>query len=94
MGNYTGYASGMGDLRGCKSLDLLSTSPTDLGLFRATAWIATWCANVTKPLAISAMASQQAFVAIGQWDKKTCQDVVVRVSRLVVAPGERGLRSW
>src|SRR5882724_9624458 len=90
MGNYAGYASGMGDLCGCKSLDLLSMSLTDLGSSRATVWITTQFPNIAKPLAISATASLTRFVAVASGIRRLAKMWLSRVSHLVIAPGEPG----
>jgi len=54
---------------GCKSLSPPFMFLTDLGLSRATGWITTQCVQISKPLAISAMARTKSVVAAtGQED--------------------------
>src|SRR5882724_10991406 len=81
---------GGGDFCGCKSLDPLSMFPTDLGSSRATEWIATQCASIAKPLAISSMASLTRSVATASRTRRLAKIWLSRVSHLVIVPGEPG----
>src|SRR5882724_2431031 len=90
MDDHASDMSGVGDLCGCKSLSPPFMFPTDLGLSRATGWIATQCVSVAKPSAISAMASLTKSVVTASRTRRLAKMWLLRVSHLVFVPGELG----
>src|SRR5882724_5276148 len=90
MDDHASDMSGVGDLCGCKSLSPPFMFPTDLGSSRATGWIATQCVSISKPLAISVIASPTKSVVAASGTRRLANMWLLRVSHLIFVPGEPG----